>query len=104
MRNALAEIGGLEVDTEGDAFQCMFPNVVTSLLFCFKVQEDLLEYDWPQSVLNLYGCEKVESKLYRNKHIWSGPGVQILVTENAWRQLAANGDEGAAGYPIFEDL
>ncbi|QDZ24719.1 adenylate cyclase [Chloropicon primus] len=147
MRNALAELGGHEVDTEGDAFQCMFPNVVTSLLFCFKVQEDLLKYDWPPAVQNLHECEKVESKLYRNKYVWSGPrvrmavhfakggtymakshpttrrvayggkpwqttsmlsdvghGGQILVSEAAWRQLMATGDEGAAGYPIFEDL
>ena len=147
MRNALAEIGGHEVDTEGDAFQCMFPNVVISLLFCFKVQEDLAGYDWPESVLSLYGCARVKSKLYRNKYVWAGPrvrmavhfakggtylakshpttrrvayggkawdttstlsdvghGGQIIVSESAWRQLTANGDEGAAGYPIFEDL
>merc|ERR1711970_465776 len=147
MRNALAEIGGHEVDTEGDAFQCMFPNVVISLLFCFKVQEDLAGYDWPESVLSLYDCARVKSKLYRNKYVWAGPrvrmavhfakggtylakshpttrrvayggkawdttstlsdvghGGQIIVSESAWRQLTANGDEGAAGYPIFEDL
>merc|ERR1711970_889063 len=147
MRNALAEIGGHEVDTEGDAFQCMFPNVVISLLFCFKVQEDLAGYDWPESVLSLYGCARVKSKLYRNKYVWAGPrvrmavhfakggtylakshpttrrvayggkawdttstlsdvghGGQIIVSESAWRQLTAYGDEGAAGYPIFEDL
>merc|ERR1719181_2136287 len=147
MRNALAEVGGHEVDTEGDAFQCMFPNVVTSLLFCFKVQEDLLEYDWPPSVLALHECGIVKSTLHRNKYIWAGPrvrmgvhfarggtylakshpttrrvayggtawktamslsdvghGGQILVSEQAWRHLTAFGEEGAAGYPIFEDL
>merc|ERR1719331_2256689 len=31
-------------------------------------------------------------------------GGQILVSEQAWRHLTAFGEEGAAGYPIFEDL
>lgn len=147
VRNALALTGGYEVDTEGDAFQCMFPNAVSSLLFCFKVQDLLLEYEWPASVLHLNGCKKVQSKLFRDKNIWSGPkvrmalhaglagtyyakshpttrrvafgglawettkilsdlghGGQIIVSEQAWKHLIDNADEGAVGYPLFEDL
>jgi class 3 adenylate cyclase len=147
IRNALAESGGHEVDTEGDAFMCMFQNVESALLFCFKVQEELLTYEWPSPVLALRGCEKVKSQLYRNKFTYAGPrvrmaihlaqaghyvtkthpttrriayggsawnttrilsdvghGGQILVSEQAWKHLNNNGDEGAAGYPIFEDL
>ena len=33
-----------------------------------------------------------------------GHGGQVLVSESAWKQLVNAGAEGAAGYPIFEDL
>jgi len=147
VRNALAETHGHEVDTEGDAFQCLFADVADALNFCFITQQNLLECEWPQSVYNLYGCEKVKSQLYRGKLVWSGPrvrmgvhigypgefwtkshpttrrltfageawevtkimadaghGGQILVSHAAWKHLINNSAEGAAGFPIFEDL
>merc|ERR1719262_2203984 len=33
-----------------------------------------------------------------------GHGGQVLVSESAWKQLVNVGAEGAAGYPMFEDL
>ena len=107
MRNALAEVGGHEVDTEGNAFQCMFPNVVTSLLFCFKVQEDLLEYDWPPSVLALHECGKVKSTLHRNKYIWaksqSAHGCPLCAWRNILGKVSSNHKKSCLWWHGLED-
>ncbi|SMR56502.1 unnamed protein product [Zymoseptoria tritici ST99CH_3D1] len=52
MRRHLRIIGGYEVKTEGDAFMVAFPTVTSALLWCFTIQSQLLEVQWPQEILN----------------------------------------------------
>ncbi|RDW78069.1 adenylate cyclase [Coleophoma crateriformis] len=52
MRRQLRIIGGYEVKTEGDAFMVSFPTATSALLWCFSVQSQLLEVQWPSEVLN----------------------------------------------------
>ncbi|KAF2218200.1 hypothetical protein BDZ85DRAFT_245625 [Elsinoe ampelina] len=52
MRRHLRIIGGYEVKTEGDAFMVAFPTVTSALLWCFTIQSQLLEVQWPSEILN----------------------------------------------------
>lgn len=52
MRRQLRIIGGYEVKTEGDAFMVSFPTATSALLWCFAVQAQLLEVQWPSEILN----------------------------------------------------
>jgi adenylate cyclase len=52
MRRHLRIIGGYEVKTEGDAFMVAFPTVTSALLWCFTIQSQLLEVQWPQEILS----------------------------------------------------
>ncbi|KAF1939581.1 PP2C-domain-containing protein [Clathrospora elynae] len=52
MRRQLRIIGGYEVKTEGDAFMVAFRTVTSALLWCFTIQSQLLEVQWPQEILN----------------------------------------------------
>lgn len=52
MRRQLRIIGGYEVKTEGDAFMVSFPTATSALLWCFAVQSQLLEVEWPAEVLS----------------------------------------------------
>lgn len=51
MRRQLRIIGGYEVKTEGDAFMVSFPTATSALLWCFSVQAQLLEVQWPAEIL-----------------------------------------------------
>ncbi|KAG0292758.1 cysteinyl-tRNA synthetase [Linnemannia gamsii] len=51
MRRQLRSIGGYEVKNEGDALMASFSSVPAAMLWCFKVQELLVNADWPQEVL-----------------------------------------------------
>ncbi|KAF2158037.1 PP2C-domain-containing protein [Myriangium duriaei CBS 260.36] len=59
MRRHLRIIGGYEVKTEGDAFMVAFPTVTSALLWCFTIQSQLLELEWPQEILNSPHCQEV---------------------------------------------
>ncbi|SPO26130.1 probable Adenylate cyclase [Ustilago trichophora] len=52
LRRQLRTIGGYEVKTEGDAFMVSFPSVTAALLWCFTVQQQLLQEDWPREILD----------------------------------------------------
>ncbi|TKY86480.1 hypothetical protein EX895_004629 [Sporisorium graminicola] len=52
LRRQLRTIGGYEVKTEGDAFMVSFPSVSAALLWCFTVQQQLLQEDWPREILD----------------------------------------------------
>lgn len=54
MRRQLRIIGGYEVKTEGDAFMVSFPTATSALLWCFAVQQALLEVQWPSEVLSSF--------------------------------------------------
>jgi adenylate cyclase len=63
MRRQLRIIGGYEVKTEGDAFMVSFPTATSALLWCFTVQSQLLEIEWPAEVLNsVHGQEVLDAE------------------------------------------
>ncbi|KAG8868173.1 cysteinyl-tRNA synthetase [Serendipita sp. 405] len=51
LRRQLLTIGGYLVKTEGDAFMCSFPSVVSALYWSLAVQVALLKLDWPLEIL-----------------------------------------------------
>lgn len=59
MRRQMRIIGGYEVKTEGDAFMVSFPTPISALLWCFSVQQLLVNTDeWPAEILaSDQGCE-----------------------------------------------
>ncbi|CEP22549.1 CYR1 [Cyberlindnera jadinii] len=58
MRRQLHIVGGYEVKTEGDAFMVSFPTVTSAMIWCFNVQNQLLQEDWPAEILQSEeGCE-----------------------------------------------
>lgn len=59
MRRHLRIIGGYEVKTEGDAFMVAFPTVTSALLWCFTIQSQLLDVQWPQEILNSVNGQEV---------------------------------------------
>lgn len=63
MRRQLRIVGGYEVKTEGDAFMVSFPSPTLALLWCFYVQQQLLDADWPAEILDTPQCrEMVDAK------------------------------------------
>ncbi|KAG8532674.1 uncharacterized protein KY384_002551 [Bacidia gigantensis] len=76
MRRQLRVIGGYEVKTEGDAFMVAFHTATSALLWCFVVQQGLLEVDWPPEILNTIHCREVcdadESTIYRGLSVRMG--------------------------------
>lgn len=75
MRRQLRRIGGYEVKTEGDAFMVSFPTATSALLWCFAVQTQLLEVDWPQEMLNSVSCQPLFDK--DNNLIFRGLSVRM---------------------------
>lgn len=75
MRRQLRRIGGFEVKTEGDAFMVSFPTATSALLWCFAVQTQLLEVDWPAEMLNSMSCAPVYDK--DNNLIFKGLSVRM---------------------------
>ncbi|KAI2636046.1 protein phosphatase 2C [Xylaria nigripes] len=75
MRRQLRRIGGYEVKTEGDAFMVSFPTATSALLWCFSVQMQLLEVNWPSEVLNSVSCQEIFDK--ENNLIFKGLSVRM---------------------------
>ncbi|EOD44086.1 putative adenylate cyclase protein [Neofusicoccum parvum UCRNP2] len=59
MRRHLRIIGGYEVKTEGDAFMVAFSTVTSALLWCFTIQSQLLDVQWPQEILSSVNGQEV---------------------------------------------
>jgi adenylate cyclase len=75
MRRQLRIIGGYEVKTEGDAFMVSFPTATSALLWCFAVQQQLLEVQWPSEVVSsVLGREIFDSD---NQLIFKGLSVRM---------------------------
>ncbi|EEH38221.2 adenylate cyclase [Paracoccidioides lutzii Pb01] len=55
-RRQLAQIGGFEVKTEGDAFMVSFSTATAALLWCFTCQSQLLEAEWPTEIMESPAC------------------------------------------------
>ncbi|KAL9101660.1 MAG: hypothetical protein Q9163_003099 [Psora crenata] len=86
MRRQLRVIGGYEVKTEGDAFMVSFPTATSALLWCFVVQQHLLEVDWPPEILSSVHCQEVydadENVIYRGLSVrmgvhWGNPVSEL---------------------------
>lgn len=60
MRRHLRIIGGYEVKTEGDAFMVAFATVTSALLWCFTIQTQLLDVQWPQEIMNSVHGEEMQ--------------------------------------------
>ncbi|CAO3651275.1 unnamed protein product [Cunninghamella echinulata] len=76
MRRTLRNVGGYEVKTEGDAFMVCFQNITGALLWCFTVQLQLLEADWPTAILETEEGREIEDKngscIYRGLSVRMG--------------------------------
>jgi len=75
MRRQLRIIGGYEVKTEGDAFMVSFPTATSALLWCFSVQAQLLEVQWPSEILNHHAGKEVYDN--DNNLIFRGLSVRM---------------------------
>ncbi|KAJ5038748.1 uncharacterized protein L3040_006428 [Drepanopeziza brunnea f. sp. 'multigermtubi'] len=73
MRRQLRIIGGYEVKTEGDAFMVSFPTATSALLWCFAVQQALLEVQWPSEVLS----SSLGQEVYDNDHTLIFKGLSV---------------------------
>ncbi|CAG8619504.1 9211_t:CDS:10, partial [Funneliformis caledonium] len=76
MRRQLRNIGGYEVKTEGDAFMVSFPTVASALLWCFTVQVQLLQVDWPSEIIESEDGKVVYSKNHKDL-IYKGLSVRM---------------------------
>lgn len=74
MRRTLRTVGGYEVKTEGDAFMVCFQNFTSALLWCFTVQIQLLEADWPAGILDSEEGREIEKD---NVTIYRGLSVRM---------------------------
>jgi class 3 adenylate cyclase len=50
IRNALHQHGGWEIDTQGDAFFCVFGRAGSAVAFAAAVQNAIAGHDWPEGV------------------------------------------------------
>ena len=93
MRRQLRVIGGYEVKTEGDAFMVSFPTATAALLWCFVVQQHLLNVDWPTEILDTVHCSEVrdgdDQLIYRGLSVRMGIhwGPPVCETDPVTRRM-----------------
>lgn len=75
MRRQLRIVGGYEVKTEGDSFMVSFPTPTSALIWCFNVQNQLLNEDWPTEILETNECCEVTD--IAGKVIFRGLSVRM---------------------------
>lgn len=76
IRDILEKISGAyEVKTEGDAFMCSFPSIISAVTFALQIQEELLKADWPLDFMN----HRSTSQFIDDKGIvlWKGLRVRV---------------------------
>ena len=86
MRRQLRIIGGYEVKTEGDAFMVSFPTATSALLWCFAVQSQLLEVQWPSEVLS----SVLGQEIYDNDHTLIFKGLSVRMGVHFGRPVCEN--------------
>ena len=59
MMNLCRAHGGYLCGTQGDAFEIVFPSLVSAVMFALDVQETLLQHPWSDDVLTLPSCAPV---------------------------------------------
>lgn len=59
LRRELHACGGYEVKREFDTFMVAFETVSAALLWCLKVQVELMDADWPREILEWEGGREV---------------------------------------------
>ncbi|KAF9132411.1 cysteinyl-tRNA synthetase [Mortierella sp. 14UC] len=77
MRRQLRSIGGYEVKNEGDALMASFSSVPAAMLWCFKVQELLVNADWPQEILDSVECRAIYNASDPNQPMYRGLSVRM---------------------------
>ncbi|KAI9738841.1 MAG: cysteinyl-tRNA synthetase [Cirrosporium novae-zelandiae] len=86
MRRQLRNIGGYEVKTEGDAFMVSFQTATSALLWCFSMQNHLLDAEWPREILNCDSAKEVTDNdgniIYRGLSVrmgihWGAPVCEL---------------------------
>lgn len=93
MRRQLRVIGGYEVKTEGDAFMVSFPTATSALLWCFVVQQHLLDVDWPNEILESIHCQETldgdDNRIYRGLSVRMGMhwGNPVCETDPVTRRM-----------------
>lgn len=59
LRRELHSCGGYEVKRESDTFMVAFETVSAALLWCLRVQIELMDADWPREILEWEGGREV---------------------------------------------
>lgn len=90
MRRQLRSIGGYEVKIEGEAMMASFSSVPAAALWCIKVQELLVQADWPQDILDSVDCKPIHSAAEPNQLIYRGLSVRMGIH---WGQPVSHRDE-----------
>ncbi|KAG0280494.1 cysteinyl-tRNA synthetase [Linnemannia exigua] len=90
MRRQLRSIGGYEVKIEAEAMMASFSSVPAAVLWCAKVQELLVQADWPQDILDSADCKPIYCAANPNQLIYRGLSVRMGIH---WGQPVSHRDE-----------
>ncbi|KAG0347537.1 cysteinyl-tRNA synthetase [Podila humilis] len=90
MRRQLRSIGGYEVKNEAEAMMASFSNVPAAMLWCFKVQELLVQADWPQDILDCEDGKTVYHPNNPNQYLYRGLSVRMGIH---WGNPVSHRDE-----------
>ncbi|KAJ7585096.1 adenylate cyclase [Mycena floridula] len=75
LRRQLRFCGGYEVKTERGSFICSFPTSLSALWWCFTVQQQLLEAEWPLEILECSDGQPISDN--QNRLIARGLSVRM---------------------------
>ncbi len=77
LRRVLANVGGYEVRTEGDAFVLAFHTPFDAVSWCIQAQQELLEATWPETILQSIEAGEVFNGA--QQHLFRGLRVRMGV-------------------------
>eukprot|EP00667_Euglena_gracilis_P003091 EG_transcript_3102 len=75
IRATLEEFGGYEVKAVDDSFMVVFQDPNQALQCAMRIQEDLLEQQWPSELMEEEACRTVRDN--RGQVVWGGLRVRI---------------------------